>query len=173
MKRILIAFWLLTSLAMGQQEYKVERSQSADKIDKVKIDCPSGRIYFEPSSTKKINAYVKKMIYLRDDEEAKELADDIKIDFREDNRTFEVNIDIPRRRFPGKRFFSGILDGSHGDFEIMVKVQLPAGVKVDVKTSSADISIADLKDNDFEINGSSSDITIEDCTGDYSINVSS
>ena len=173
MKRILIAFWLLTSLAMGQQEYNLERSQSADKVDKVKIDCPLGRIYFEPSSTKEINVYVKKMIYLRDDEEAKELADDIKVDFIEDNRTFEVNVDIPRRRFPGKRFFSGIFDGRHGDYEIMIKVQLPVGINVDVKTSSADLNIADLKDNDFEVNGSSSDIMIEYCSGDYSINVSS
>jgi DUF4097 and DUF4098 domain-containing protein YvlB len=173
MKKILIAFWLLTSLAMGQQEYNLEHSQSADKVDKVRIDCPQGRIYFEPSSTKEINAYVKKMIYLRDEKEAKELADDIKVDFIEDNRTFEINVDIPRSRFPGKRFFSGIYEGSHSDYEIMIKVQLPAGINVDVKTSSADLSIADLKDNDFEVNGSSSDITIEDCAGDYSINVSS
>jgi DUF4097 and DUF4098 domain-containing protein YvlB len=173
MKKILIAFWLLTSIALGQQEYRLDHSASADNIDRIKVDCPVGRIYFEPSSSKEIKAYVKKMIYLKDELEAKELADDIKIDFSENGRTLEVNVDTPRNRHITKKIFKGIFDGSTEDFEVLIKVELPKGVNADIRTASADVSIADLKDNDFAIDGSSSDVTIEDCAGDYSLNLSS
>lgn len=174
MKKIIIIIALLTIPALAQQEFQQEYIQSADKIDKLYIECGAGRIYCEPSDGNDIKVYVKKIIYLNDDMEAKELADACEVEFNEDRRKLEVIIDLPRRSYSKRGLFNKIFDSvRNDDLEILVKVLIPADIETEIETSSADIYASNLTNNDFDINGSSADVSLENIKGNCMIDLSS
>jgi DUF4097 and DUF4098 domain-containing protein YvlB len=173
MKKIVIAFALLVSTAFGQQEYQEEYSQAADNIETVLVDCSRGRIYCEPSTDNKINVQIKKIVYLKYEDDAKELAEDCKVDYNVNGGHFEIEVDFPR----SNRHKRGVLDKLFSmdfsdDIEILINVAIPPNLKLAVKSSSADIYASGME-NDIDISGSSSDVSLEDIIGNCIIDLSS
>lgn len=174
MKRIVILVVLSAVTAFAQQEFEQEYIQPAGNFSEIYIDCPAGRIYCEAAEGNEIEVYVKKLVYKNDDIEAKELADACKIEFKENRQVLEVIVQLPRRGYSKRGLLNKIFtDGWHEDLEIMIKAKLPPGIKLGIETASADVFAADLKNNTIDINGSSSDISLEDLQGDCIIDVSS
>ena len=174
MKKIALIFMLLSAVVWGQYETQQDYHELADKIDNIYIECDMGKIYCEPSSDNNVSVSVKKNIYIKDDDEAKRLADDIKVDFTVRNRTLRVVVDIPERIRKGKLSISKLFEDSRrGDTEILVKALLPENIAAEIKTASADLYLTDLKGNDLNLDGSSSDISMENTKGNCRIDVSS
>jgi len=174
MKRIVITFILLSAVVWGQYETQQDYHESADKIDDVYLECDIGKIYFEPSNDNDVSISVKKNIYIKDDDKAKRLADDIKVDFTVRNKTLRAIVDVPNRLKRNKISFGDFFDGDRsGDIEILIRVLLPENISADINTSSADLYLSDLKGNEFDIEGSSSDVSMENTKGNYRIDVSS
>lgn len=175
MKSTVIAFILLLTIStLAQHEFKLEHLQSTDNINKVSIDCSRGQIYCEPSDNKEIQVFIKKVIYINDEDDARQIAEACKVRFNENRQTLEVTVDLPHRSHFKRSLFKKII---HGDFsrelEILIKVMLPEGINLDIETSSADIFVSDLGNNNIEVNGSSSDVSLEKIVGEIYIDVSS
>ena len=174
MKRIAVIFMLLSAAVWGQYETQQDYQESADKVDKVYVECDMGKIYCEPSSDNNVSISVKKNIFIKDDEKAKRLADDIKVDFTVRNKTLRAIVDIPESIRNGKLSISKLFEDSRkGDTEILIRVLLPENIGTEIKTASADIYLTDLKGNNLDIKGSSSDISLENTKGNCGIDVSS
>ena len=175
MKGIIFALVLLLSVsAFAQYEYTDEHKQAADDINRVMIECSSGRIYCEQSNNNEARVLIKKMIYLDDEEDAKELAEACKVEFNVRRQALEVTVDMPRRSSLKRGFFKKLLHGDLSrELEILIKVMLPKGINLDVKCSSADVFANDLDNNNIQVNGSSSDVSLEEVVGDIYIDVSS
>ncbi|MCP4583534.1 MAG: DUF4097 domain-containing protein [candidate division Zixibacteria bacterium] len=173
MKKILITFLLLTTTVFAQQEFKDEFSQSAENIETVLVDCSHGRIFCEPSADNKITVHIKKVVYLKQEDDAKELAEACKVDYNTSGRNFEIEVDFPRsgrhKRNLMNKLFSLDFDD---DIEILINVAIPPAIKFAVKTSSADISVSGIN-NDIDIRGSSADVSLEDIDGNCIIDLSS
>jgi len=172
MKKIIIAFWLISAVAFAQKEYKDEHMVSADKITRVYVDCDMGYIYLEPSADNNITVRSRKTVFSDDEKYADELTKSCKIEFKDDKDVLRVLVEFPD--WKKSKLFGGIGKGDLGkELEVILKISLPANVNVDIETSSANVKVSELKNNYLTVKGSSSDISIENSIGTASLELSS
>lgn len=173
MKKIVLALLFLTVNVTAEWEFNQDFSHSAEAIKKVTIDCPIGIIECEPSSDNNTYVYIKKISFCDDSTEAEKLVNDCRVDFNVINSKIEIIFDLSdydkSHRSLLKKLFS-----KHDEHEIDIhcKILLPAGIDYNVETASADIYAADLE-NKVTVEGASSDVCLENITGDCSVHLAS
>ena len=172
MRKILFAFLVLTVSAAAQWEFAESSVKSAESIRTVVIDCPIGIVEVEQSSDNNIYADFRKTFYCDDEDDAKNISDEIRFDFQINNSEAQIVVELPhdrRNRSIFKRLFD---DFNDDDFNIMLKIKLPKSIDLEIKTASADIFASDLN-NQTVIKGASSDVVLENITGDCDIKLAS
>lgn len=176
MRLMLITFICLINIAAltaAEYEFPAVYKTEVGDIQKVAIDCPEGLIRFEQATGNEIDIKVLRVIYLENKSKAEKIADEIKIDFRKDDRTLRAIVDIPNRSSRASDIIHNLLSGEfRNEIEILIKVTTPPNLMLNVVTVSADISGKDLH-NDLSLKGTSSDTRWENVIGDCDINVES
>lgn len=168
-----IAILLLAVSARAEWEFIKDYTHPADDIRKVFINCPAGEIKFEPSSDENVSVAVRKVVYLKREDDAIKLADACEVDFKVANYTLEVIVDFPQSRHRHRSFFDRLFSGQYDrDLEVLIKVSVPRKIGLIVETSSADITAIDLQ-NDLTVDGSSSDVSLENVKGNCDLSLSS
>ncbi|OQX91688.1 MAG: hypothetical protein B6D58_06785 [candidate division Zixibacteria bacterium 4484_95] len=171
--KIAITILLIAVTARAEWEFLSDYTQPAKDIKNVLVDCPAGEIKFEPSTNDDIYVAVKKIVYLERESKAQKLAKDCKVDFKVSNSTFEVTVDFPRNRYRHRNFLAKLFLGDFDqELEVLIKVSVPKKIGLIVETSSADVFAFDLQ-NDIAIDGSSSDVSLENIKGDCDLSLSS
>jgi DUF4097 and DUF4098 domain-containing protein YvlB len=171
---IMIAVALSLNIVSGAEwEFPADYKTSSAGLTKVLIDCPDGAIRFEPSNASEIAIHVLRIIRNEKKDKAEAWAKECKIDFRKENETLVATIDMPSRNHHVGNVVNKLFNGDFNeDLEILIRVTVPANIALKVETSSADVIAGNLQ-NDLSVEGSSSDIKIENIVGNCDFRVSS
>lgn len=170
---IVVVILFMAVTAQAEWEFLSDYTQPAKDIKNMFIDCPAGEIKFESSIDNNIYVAVKKIVNLGREDKAQELAKDCEVDFKVTNSIFEVIVDFPRNRYRHRDFLARLFSGDFDqDLEVLIKVSVPQKIGLIVETSSADVIAFDLE-NDITVDGSSSDVSLENIKGDCDLSLSS
>jgi DUF4097 and DUF4098 domain-containing protein YvlB len=163
----------LTVLEAAEYEFPADYKTPAGDIQKIVVDCPQGSIRFEQSLNTDIDIRVLRVIHLESPSKSEKVANEIKVNFRKDGQTLYAIVDVPSRNGRARDILGNIFSGDFSnDIEILIKVSTPANLMLSVATSSADVIGSDIR-NDLTVKGSSTDINLENVTGNCDLRVTS
>lgn len=171
---VLAMMMLLAAPALADREYTYNQQDSFDagKIGAIKIDMPSGEIELAKSTSDQIEIDYKNVIFADDQENADEINRDCVYKTEVVGDRLIVTIDLPRhahRRSVLKRLLSGDWDE---EINTYLRIRIPQGKEVEVKSSSADIEVSELT-VDLYVWASSTDVRMRDTDGKVSFDLSS
>ena len=169
---LLAAFMASPVLADREYSYKNQDSFDGDKILTIRIDMPRGEIELTKSSTNQIEIDFKNVIYAEDQDDADDINDDCTYKTEVVGDNLKIIIDLPRyTRKKGviKRLLSGDWDEEINPY---LRIKIPNGKNIEVKSSSADIEMADLAAN-LDVWASSTDVRMKNTDGEVSFDLSS
>jgi hypothetical protein len=178
MKTILIiailAIGLISSPAVADREFSYDKSDEfeGDQVSKIKIDMPKGLIELTKSKSSRIEIDFKNMIHAKNQNEADDINDECSYRAEVSGDVLSITIDLPRyteRKGILKRLLSGDWEN---DIESYLRVRIPDGKNIEVKSSSADIEVSELTAN-LDVRSSSTDVTMKNTAGEVSFDLSS
>jgi hypothetical protein len=170
----LILAMLVAAPVFADREYSYDEQDSFDagKIGAIKIDMPRGEIELLKSSSDQIEIDFKNVIFADDQEDADEINRDCVYKTEVVGDRLIVTVDLPRhahRRGVLKRLLSGDWDDEINSY---LRIKIPDGKDVEVKSSSADIEVSELTVNLY-VWASSTDVRMRDTDGEVSFDLSS
>ncbi len=168
---LLIAFATLAS-AEREFSFKSQDSFDGDKISFLKLDIARGDIEIIKSKSNEIIIDYKNVVFADDKDDAADINDDCTYTAEVDGDKLMITIDVPRytqRKSVFKRLLSGDWDDK---INVYLRVQVPDGKDIELKSSSADLEVSDLNLN-LDVWGSSSDIKIKNTSGNLRCDLSS
>jgi hypothetical protein len=165
---------LVAAPVFADREYSYDEQDSFDagKIGAIKIDMPRGEIELLKSSSDQIEIDFKNVIFADDQEDADDINRDCVYKTEVVGDRLIITIDLPRhahRRSVLKRLLSGDWDDEINSY---LRVKIPDGKDVEVKSSSADIEVSELAVNLY-VWASSTDVRMRDTDGEISFDLSS
>jgi len=178
MKRAIIVAILLAaymaSPAIADREYSYRENDSfdGDQISIIKIDMPRGEIELTGSTSNQIEVDFKNVIYAEDQDDADDINEDCLYKTEVIGDRLMVTIDLPRytqKRGVLKRLLSGNWDEEINSY---LRIKIPDGKNIEVKSSSADIEVSELTAN-IDVWSSSTDVRMKNTEGEVSFDLSS
>jgi len=155
-----------------EYSYNEQDSFDAGKIGAIKIDMPGGEIELIKSSNDQIEIDYKNVVFAESQEDADDINKDCVYKTEVVGDRLIITIDLPRhthRRSVLKRLLSGDWDDEINSY---LRVKIPDGKDVEVKSSSADIEVSELTLNLY-VWASSTDVRMRDTNGEASFDLSS
>jgi len=170
----LILVMLLAAPVFADREYTYNDQDSFDagKIGAIKIDMPSGDIELLKSTSDKIEIEYRNVIFAESQEDADDINRDCAFKTEVIGDRLIVTVDLPRHahsRGVLRRLLSGDWDDEINSY---LRIKIPDGKDVEVKSSSADLEVSELAVNIY-VWASSTDIRMRDTNGDASFDLSS
>ncbi len=169
---ILAAFLAGPVLADREYSFKNQESFDGGKITTIRIDMPRGEIELTKSTSNQIEVDFKNVIYAEDQDDADDINEDCSYKTEVVGDNLKIIIDLPRyTRKKGvlKRFLSGDWDEEINSY---LRIKIPNGKNVEIKSSSADIEVSELTVN-LDVWASSTDVRMKDTDGEVSLDLSS
>lgn len=169
----IISLFSIGLLAAAEYEFPANYKTPTGDIQKIVVDCPLGLIKFEQAIGDNIDITVIRVIHMESQAKAEKIAQEIQVDFRNEGRNLKAIVDIPNRHSRAHDIISNLLSGEFNDeIQILIKVNTPPNLMLNVITASADINGNDLH-NDLTVKGASSDTRWENVIGNCDIKVAS
>lgn len=165
---------LMVSPAMADREYSYTENDTfdGDQISTIKIDMPSGDIELTRSTSNQIEIDLKKVIYAESQDDADDINEDFLYKAEVTGDRLTVKVDFPRyreRKGVIRRLLSGDWDDEINSY---LRIKIPDGKIVEVKSSSADIEVSGLT-ADLDVWASSTDVRMKNTDGEASFDLSS
>jgi DUF4097 and DUF4098 domain-containing protein YvlB len=160
--------------AVADREFSFDKHESFDggKITVVNIDIPGGEIELAKSTSNEIEVDFKNVIFAEDKDEAEDINNDCSYKTEIVGDKLTVTIDQPRR-LRKKGVIDRLLSGDWEDkINSYLRIRIPDGKNVEVKSSSADLEASQLAVN-LDVWSSSTDIRMRDTEGRLSFDLSS
>ena len=169
---ILVMIFSVSALADTEYSFRESKEFESAGISKVNIDISKGDVELRKSTSSKIEIDLKYEIYADDKEDAEDVKNDC--EFEVESRNGEIDINVELTKYHKKKdTLSKIFSGSWNDgLKAYLLVKIPDGLKVYMKSSSADLEASDLR-VEIEIDGSSSDVKLKDIEGVFKADLSS
>lgn len=169
-----MAIFAMGSTAMAEKEFSFDKKLKFDGITvaSISVDMPSGDIKIVKSAGSEIEVEFKNVVFADNEAEAGDLDKKCEYDAKLRGDALDIRVDLPRRwhnRDFLDRLFSGNWDNN---LNLFLKIGIPDGKTVEIRSSSADIEAAGAK-LDLDIRSSSSDVELKDTEGNLSCNLSS
>ncbi len=165
----------LSVAANADREFKFDKSDQVDGniIVEIKIDIPSGDIEILNSTSGNIEIEYRNVVYARDQEEADKINDDYNFSSETRENKLLITVERPKHRRRGRNVLDKLFSGDwNNNANTYLRLRVPDGKTVEVKTSSADLNVTGIK-ADLDIRGSSSDLVIRDTEGNFYADLSS
>lgn len=165
---------VLTGAAKAEREFSFDKHDSFDgeKVAAVKIDLPSGDIELAKSTSNEIEIDFKNVIFAEDRDEAEDINNDCSYKAEVSGNELTVTIELPRhlrKRGVLNRLLSGDWDEKINPY---LRVRIPDGKDVELKSSSADLEASKLNLN-LDVWSSSTDVRVRDTEGRLTFDLSS
>jgi DUF4097 and DUF4098 domain-containing protein YvlB len=170
----LILLLIFSASAFADKEYSFRESKEFDTagISRINIDIPKGDVELRKSTSSKIEIDLKYEIVADNKEDAQEVKDDCEFDAETRDGDLDINVNLTKYHRKHD-IFSKLISGNWNDgLKVYLLVKIPDGLKVNMKSSSADLEASNLK-AEIEIDGSSSDVELRNVEGEFSADLSS
>ncbi len=169
---LLAAFVASPVVADREYSYTENDTFDGDRISTVKIDMSRGEIELTRSTSNQIEIDLKNVIYAESQEDADDINKDCVYKAEVTGDRLTVTVDLPRyteRKGVIKRLLSGDWDEETTAY---LRIKIPDGKNIEVKSSSADIEVSELTAN-LDVWASSTDVRMKNTDGDVSFDLSS
>ncbi len=156
---ILMALFLISN-TVSAKKYSFKGMKDFDRsgIESININSESGEIkIIKSEDDNRIRIKYAKIIKAGSEKAAKTAADKIKVELIKDKRGISINANIG---FPSKKDLFNILKGDLTRVSVILTVAVPSGLKLNINSNSADISIVDYS-GPVDIMGESSDLVMD------------
>jgi hypothetical protein len=169
----ILAISIIAAPASADREFSFDKKLNfdAEAVNAVRIDMPSGDIKIERSAGAEIELQFKNLVYADSRKKAEKINDRCLYEALIEGDRLVITVDLPRH---SKRdFLDKLFSGNwHDDVHLFLRLAIPDGMTVDVKSSSADLEVSNIAVN-LDIRGSSSDIEADGVEGNLSCDLSS
>ncbi|MFQ5868737.1 MAG: DUF4097 domain-containing protein [Candidatus Zixiibacteriota bacterium] len=172
---ILAILFLLSSSARADREYTFpyEKEVSAEGIEKIYIDNVAGEVRLKAALKKdRISIKAEKVVYEEDQRSAERWAEKVKIEVKKSGKTLRIQTDYARRDRRGRNFWERVFGSWSCSQCVEYRIFLPEKIEIEISTSSAEV-FGEKLENNLRLDGSSSDLSLENHRGTVSVEVSS
>lgn len=170
---IAAAVMTIAATASADREFSFDKKQDfdGDAIKSVSIDFSSGNISIVKSEDSKVRVEFKNEIRADNEDKAEKLDKECDYEARLDGDRLVIDVYLPRvhSRDVLEKIFTG---NWNNNIHLMMRLSIPDGKSVDIKTSSADIEVSGTN-LDLDVRGSSSDIQMKNTDGNFDCDLSS
>ncbi len=167
---------LAGSSARADKEFAYDKKDSFDgaAVTSITLDMDQGAIAIVKSRNSNIEVFYKNVVLAAKQSEADDINQDYKYSAQTEGGRLKIAVETPRHGRHGKGIVERIIEGDwnqEGSYP-MVKLSIPDGKAVEIRSASSDIDVSALT-VDLDIESASSDITLEDTQGKFGCDIAS
>jgi hypothetical protein len=161
--------------AKAEREFSFNKSDnfSGAAVSAIKIDMDNGEISIVKSSDSGIRVDFKNTVYAKNESNANEINNDCKYKAEISGDRLIIKVELPHFRLHDKSILSRVIQGDWSDNPSpLIRVSIPDNKSIQINSASADIEASEVT-CDLTVQSASSDISLENTTGNIECNISS
>lgn len=173
-KEALVVVALLAGQPAGAETVRQQSRRAIDIGDAATVSVinPRGQIEVRPSPDRQLHVTAYKLIHASTAALAEKLADQTKVELAREGPRYGIRVRYPKGTSVRVNIWKGFNELSVPRIEMRLVVLVPAGVAIDLDSSSADLSTEALSGRQH-IETSSGDVVVESATGPIAIQTAS
>ncbi len=164
---------LMSSPALAYvHEESVEKTIQAEGRSAIVVSNPNGLVKIRPADGTAIVLEANKIVKAKSEDEARDVAEDVKVRIVEGSDKIEIIVEIPSKYKHGSGIsdFLGLTSRSHVTVDLYI--ESPLALETSVSTASGDVDVEGLEAGG-DISVTSGSVWLAGCAGDFTVGVAS